>query len=111
MVTRDELRQKVWPSSVYIDFNHGFANAIVPLRNAFGDTAGNARFIKTLPRLGYRFICPVEKVPVAAQTTVQQIAAGIDMRPIGPIPPAVPPRNCLGAGCLSLPQSWARSWS
>jgi hypothetical protein len=96
MVTRDELRQKVWPSRVYVDFKHGLDNAIVRLRNALGDTAGNARFIETLPRLGYRFICPVEKVAAAAQSTVQQKAADIDTQPTGPIPPGGPAPQSLG---------------
>jgi TolB-like protein/DNA-binding winged helix-turn-helix (wHTH) protein len=63
VVTRDELRQRVWPSSVYVDFDHGLNNSISALRICLGDDAGNPRFIETVPRLGYRFISPVEASP------------------------------------------------
>lgn len=65
VVTRDELRQKLWPSSVYVDFDHGLNNAITRLREALGDDAAEPRFIETLPRLGYRFIHPVAIEPPA----------------------------------------------
>lgn len=58
VVTREELRQTLWPASVYIDFDHGLNNAITRLRETLGDAAATPRFIETLPRLGYRFIHP-----------------------------------------------------
>ncbi len=61
VVTREDLRQKIWPSSVYVDFDHGMNNAVARVRDALGDTAGSPRFIETLPRLGYRFVCPVTR--------------------------------------------------
>ena len=60
VVTREELREQLWPASVYVDFDHGLNNAIARLRRALGDDAATARFIETLPRLGYRFIYPVD---------------------------------------------------
>lgn len=65
VVTRDELRQRLWPSSVYVDFDHGLNNAITRLRETLGDDAATPRFIETLPRLGYRFIHPVSESPRA----------------------------------------------
>jgi TolB-like protein/DNA-binding winged helix-turn-helix (wHTH) protein len=59
VVTREELRQNLWPSSVFIDFDHGLNNAIARLREALGDPAATPRFIETLPRIGYRFLGPV----------------------------------------------------
>ena len=70
LVTRDELRQPLWPSSVYVDFDHGLNNAIARLREVLGDAASTPRFIETLPRLGYRFICPVESTAAAAPRKV-----------------------------------------
>src|SRR5262245_29924931 len=80
VVTRDELRQQVWPSSVYVDFDHGLNNAIARVREVLRDSASTPRFIETLPRLGYRFICPVARAaepagvvttaPIAAVTAV-----------------------------------------
>jgi TolB-like protein/DNA-binding winged helix-turn-helix (wHTH) protein len=68
VVTRDELRQRVWPSSVYVDFDHGLNNAIARLREALHDDAATPRFIETLPKLGYRFICPVETMSAASRS-------------------------------------------
>ena len=62
VVTREQLRQRVWPSSVYVDFDHGVNNAVGRLREALGDGAATPKFIETLPRLGYRFICPVDRI-------------------------------------------------
>lgn len=58
-VTREELRQKIWPSDTFVDFDHGLYNAIKRLRDALGDSAESPRFIETIPRHGYRFIAPV----------------------------------------------------
>lgn len=60
IVTREELRQKIWPSDTFVDFDHGINNAIKRLREALGDTAETPRFIETLPRRGYRFIEKVQ---------------------------------------------------
>ena len=60
VVTREELRRRVWSSSVFVDFDHGLNNAIARLREALGDDREAPRYIETLPRIGYRFICPVE---------------------------------------------------
>lgn len=60
LVTREELRERLWASNTFVDFDHGMNTAINQLRNALGDEASNPRFIQTLPRKGYRFIAPVE---------------------------------------------------
>ena len=56
LVSRDEIRKKLWPGDTFIDFDHGLNNAVNRLREALGDSAGSPRFIETLPRRGYRFI-------------------------------------------------------
>jgi TolB-like protein/DNA-binding winged helix-turn-helix (wHTH) protein len=58
IVTREELRQRLWPSDVFVDFDHGLNKSIQKLRDALGDSAGSPRFIETIPRIGYRFIGP-----------------------------------------------------
>jgi TolB-like protein/DNA-binding winged helix-turn-helix (wHTH) protein len=63
VVTRETLRQQLWSSDVYVDFEHGLNNAIARLRDVLGDSAGVPRYIETLPRLGYRFIYPVTREP------------------------------------------------
>ncbi len=56
VVTRDELRQRLWPEGTFVDFEHSLNAAIKRLRAALGDEADNPRYIETLPRRGYRFI-------------------------------------------------------
>jgi cholera toxin transcriptional activator len=62
LVTREQLRERLWSSNTFVDFDHGLNTAINQLRSALGDVAANPRFIQTLPRRGYRFIAPVEDV-------------------------------------------------
>jgi TolB-like protein/Tfp pilus assembly protein PilF len=56
LVTREELRNQIWPSDTFVDFDHGINNAVKRLREALGDTAGPPLYIETLPRRGYRFL-------------------------------------------------------
>src|SRR5260370_27636245 len=63
VVTREELRQAVWPGDTFVDFDHGLNNAINRLREALGDSAESPRFLETLLRRGYRFIAAVESIP------------------------------------------------
>ena len=58
-VSRDAIRRQVWPSSVFVDFDHGLNNAIARLRDVLGDAAATPRFIETVPRIGYRFLASV----------------------------------------------------
>src|SRR5690349_25100198 len=62
IVTREELKKKIWPEDTFVDFDHGLHSAVNRLRDALGDSAENPRFIETLPRRGYRFIAPVTVV-------------------------------------------------
>lgn len=60
VVTREELRQKLWTSEIFVDFEHGLNNSVKELRAVLADSVAEPRYIQTLPRLGYRFIAPVE---------------------------------------------------
>jgi len=60
-VTREDLQTRLWPSDTYVGFEDGLNNAIRKLRQTFGDSADNPRFIQTVPRHGYRFIAPVSR--------------------------------------------------
>ncbi len=70
VVTREELRQRIWPRESFGDFHHAIDLAVGKLRTALGDSAGTPRFIETLPRRGYRFIAPISTVvfPEVAHT-------------------------------------------
>ena len=58
LVTREEIRNRLWPGDTYVGFDHGLNNAVNRLREALGDSADSPRFVETLPRRGYRFIAP-----------------------------------------------------
>jgi DNA-binding winged helix-turn-helix (wHTH) protein len=60
IVTREELRQKIWPADTFVDFEHSLNTAIKKLRQALGDRAAKSKFVETLPRRGYRFLPEVE---------------------------------------------------
>ncbi len=60
IVTREALRQKIWPADTFVDFEHSLNTAIKKLRLALGDRATNSKFVETLPRRGYRFLGKVE---------------------------------------------------
>ncbi len=61
-VTREELRNQLWPADTFVDFDHSLHNAIARIREALADSAETPRYIETLPRRGYRFIAQVERV-------------------------------------------------
>jgi TolB-like protein/DNA-binding winged helix-turn-helix (wHTH) protein/Tfp pilus assembly protein PilF len=65
VVTRDELREKLWPADTYVDFDHSLNTAVRKLREALGDSAEAPRYVETLARRGYRFIAPVAPRPIA----------------------------------------------
>jgi eukaryotic-like serine/threonine-protein kinase len=60
VVTREELREKLWPADTFVDFDTGLNSAIKKLRDALSDSAEEPRYIETLPRRGYRFIAQVQ---------------------------------------------------
>ena len=62
IVTREELRQELWPDDVFVDFDRGISSAIKRLRDALGDAADNPVFIETIERHGYRWIGPASIV-------------------------------------------------
>lgn len=71
LVTREELRTRIWPKGTFVDFDHGLNTAIKKIRVALGDNASIPRYVETIPRRGYRFLLPVE------------VVADIDCRPLG----------------------------
>lgn len=59
LLTRDEVRQELWPDGTFVDFDHSLNSIMNKLREVLGDSASNPRFIETLARRGYRFLAPV----------------------------------------------------
>jgi len=62
VITREELRKRLWSDDTFVDFDHSLNTAIMRLREALSDSSDNPRFIETLPRHGYRFIAPIEEL-------------------------------------------------
>src|SRR5580700_11693614 len=60
IITREDLRSRLWPGDTFVDFEHGVNSGVARLRDALGDSADSPRYIETLPRRGYRLIASVE---------------------------------------------------
>lgn len=61
LVTRDQLRKRIWAEDTFVDFSHGLNAAVNKLREALSDSADDPRYIETLPRRGYRFIAKIDE--------------------------------------------------
>jgi TolB-like protein/DNA-binding winged helix-turn-helix (wHTH) protein/Tfp pilus assembly protein PilF len=93
VVSRDELRNRLWPGDTFVDFDHGLNNAVMRLREVLSDSSDTPRFIETLPRRGYRFIAPVEELGTAIEGPLSATA----LLPVRPIDSAavLPTRSAL----------------
>jgi TolB-like protein/DNA-binding winged helix-turn-helix (wHTH) protein/tetratricopeptide (TPR) repeat protein len=104
VVTREDLRKRLWPGDTFVDFDHGLNNAINRLREALNDSADAPRFIETLPRRGYRFIAEVRSdapAPIgeSPQVTLTELSAassvGVYERPLVVTTPSALPKRHL----------------
>jgi DNA-binding winged helix-turn-helix (wHTH) protein len=93
LVTREELRERLWPSDTFVDFDHGLNTAVNKLRDVLNDSAASPRYIETLPKRGYRFLAEVK-----------------DATPVAPAQPASPadPASPLSTTLPGLPVASAR---
>ena len=96
VVTRDELRQRLWPADTFVDFDANLNTSLNRLRQALGDTANEQIFIRTIPRQGYRFIATITKVEESMDT---------------PAPPPDPVEAPLARGRATKLRTWLRSFS
>jgi cholera toxin transcriptional activator len=71
LVTREELRQRLWLADTFVDYDHSLNTAVNKVREALSDSADNPRFIQTIPRRGYRFIATIETTDGATDSKVQ----------------------------------------
>src|SRR6185369_469490 len=75
LVTRRQLKERLWPSDTFVDFDHGVNKAVNRLRDALHDSADHPKYVETLARRGYRLMVPVEAVePAVAQSTWSDIS-------------------------------------
>jgi Tol biopolymer transport system component/DNA-binding winged helix-turn-helix (wHTH) protein len=75
VVTREELRARLWPDGVHVDFEHNLNKAVNRLRDVLNDSAERPRYIETIPKRGYRLIPPVERVEITKPETQPPAAA------------------------------------
>src|SRR5262249_11134292 len=79
LVTREGLRQRLWPADTFVDFDHGLNKAINKVRDALGDSAVSPRFVETVARRGYRFIgdvtVPGDMLPIDARAATADALA------------------------------------
>ena len=91
VVTREELRQRLWPQDTFVDFDHGLNTAMVKLRDVLGDSASKPKFIETIAKRGYRFLgtaeviaeqpASIEPKSSTAVPAVQSAVSNPDVRP------------------------------
>jgi DNA-binding winged helix-turn-helix (wHTH) protein len=77
VVLRDEIRDQLWPRDTVVEFEHSINAAVQRLRAALSDSAVRPRFIETVARRGYRFICPVEIPSAESLVSTKQPRKGI----------------------------------
>ena len=101
VVSREAVRERLWPADTFVDFDHSLNTAIKKLRQALGDSAENPRFVETLARRGYRFIAPVSALaPAAGEPNVQAPAV-----PTVPVGDEAPPPQPAAAAAISAPRA------
>jgi TolB-like protein/DNA-binding winged helix-turn-helix (wHTH) protein/Flp pilus assembly protein TadD len=81
VVTREDLRSEIWSADTFVDFDHSLHNAIARIREALSDSAEMPRYIETLPRRGYRFIAPVQRIPAQSPHRPAQSEVPLDLKP------------------------------
>jgi len=96
-VTRTELRERLWGTDTFVDYEAGLNTAIAKLRDALGDNAEQPQFVETLPKRGYRFIGTIEPAAPRASTTETPVSAKASPREFNPVPAVEPGARPLRA--------------
>src|SRR5258708_3449548 len=86
VVTREELRTRLWNAETFVDFDHSLNTAINKLRDALDDSAANPRFVETLAKRGYRFIAPVRFSDGRSDTNLNGSGASLAQHPLSDLP-------------------------
>ena len=108
VVSRKEIRRSLWPPDTFVDFDQGLGAALSKLRQALGDDAETPRYIETIPKRGFRFVAPVERISALPQGAI----AVLPIRAVEPPTPEAHPKPpqtrrrpfawwaALGAACV-----------
>lgn len=106
VVTREELRQRLWPQDTFVDFDHGLNTAMVKLRDVLGDSASSPKYIETIAKRGYRFLGTPEVVPEQLPEASRQIEPQAKTQPLQPaIAPTTAQADAPQAPESSLPRT------
>jgi cholera toxin transcriptional activator len=107
LVSRTQIRERLWPDGTFVDFDHSLNTAMNKIRDALGDSASTPRFIETLARRGYRFIAPVQVDGVVSaeppHPTTGDVTSEPPRKPVAETVPPVP--LTLLTGSHELPQA------
>jgi DNA-binding winged helix-turn-helix (wHTH) protein/tetratricopeptide (TPR) repeat protein len=107
-ISREEVRQRIWPSGTYVEFDDGLNTAIKKIRLALGDAADNPLYIETVPRRGYRFVAPSSYVRTEEEVE-QARAPGADLVDPDPVNADLPNQDEVylvrNPGASSVPSS------
>jgi len=108
LITREELKQRLWPVDTFVDFEHSLNSAIKKLRQVLGDSADEPRYIETLPRRGYRFIGTLSSPPVSTENSQVDLPlpSGSVVTVASPTPPPMAPVAIAHASNKHL-REWA----
>lgn len=96
VVTREELRKRLWSDDTFVDFDHSLNTAIMRLREALSDSSDNPRFIETLPRRGYRFIAPIEELDGSQAKKIAEAHSIATLESSLPVPKTTPATQFSG---------------
>ncbi|MGA3318672.1 MAG: winged helix-turn-helix domain-containing protein [Candidatus Korobacteraceae bacterium] len=95
LVTREEMRQRLWGEDTFVDFDHGLNTAVNKLREALGDLASQPRHVETVSGKGYRFIAPVTLAAPVSKMSAEPVAVGghvvtsvANSEPVSPVTPS-----------------------
>ncbi len=116
LVTREEMRTRLWPADTFVDFNHSLNAAVNKLREALSDSADEPRYIETLPRRGYRFVGKIEAAVgamIETRTETKPEAGAFTHEPVpmpAPVEVAVPAGNVPPPAILLPAQKPRESW-
>src|ERR1700689_5088026 len=105
IVTRDEIKSRLWPNDTVVDFDQSINATIKALRRALGDSADKPRYIETLARRGYRLMPPIEYLESAPEIAPAEVTAEAPLPSSSPIGKKVSHYRVLdviGAGGMGM---------
>src|SRR6266478_3084009 len=90
VVSREQIREKLWPADTFVDFDHSLGTAINKIRSALNDSAEAPRFVETLPKRGYRFVAEVRAAPAPAPNVSVAVSESTPEPPPTALPMQIP---------------------